>query len=132
MGDFRVHILGCGSALPTMQHYPTAQVVELRDKLFVVDCGEGAQRQLRRQRLDFGRIVGVFISHLHGDHCYGLYGLLSTMGMLGRRRALPVYGPRGIDKFLAPFIEESRSNQGYDNEVHVVDDRTSSVFYEER
>ena len=59
MGDFRVHILGCGSALPTMQHYPTAQVVELRDKLFVVDCGEGAQRQLRRQRLDFGRIVGV-------------------------------------------------------------------------
>ena len=74
MGDFRVHILGCGSALPTMQHYPTAQVVELRDKLFIVDCGEGAQRQLRRQRLDFGRIVGVFISHLHGDHCYGLYG----------------------------------------------------------
>ena len=61
MGDFRVHILGCGSALPTMQHYPTAQVVELRDKLFVVDCGEGAQRQLRRQRLDFGRIVAVFI-----------------------------------------------------------------------
>ena len=89
MGDFRIHILGCGSALPTMQHYPTAQVVELRDKLFVVDCGEGAQRQLRCQRLDFGRIVGVFISHLHGDHCYGLYGLLSTMGMLGRRRALP-------------------------------------------
>ena len=51
MGDFRVHILGCGSALPTLQHYPTAQVVELRDKLFIVDCGEGAQRQFRRQRL---------------------------------------------------------------------------------
>ena len=132
MGDFRVHILGCGSALPTMQHYPTAQVVEFRDKLFVVDCGEGAQRQLRRQRLDFGRIVGVFISHLHGDHCYGLYGLLSTMGMLGHRRALPVYGPRGIDKFLAPFIEESRSYLGYDIEVHVVDDRTSSLCYEDR
>ena len=132
MGDFRVHILGCGSALPTLQHYPTSQVVELRDKLFVVDCGEGAQRQLRHQRLDFGRIVGIFISHLHGDHCYGLYGLLSTLGMLGRRRALPVYGPRGIDTFLAPFIEESRSYLGYDIEVHVLEDRTSTLCYEDR
>ena len=132
MGDFRVHILGCGSALPTAVHYPTSQVVELRDKLFLVDCGEGAQRQFRLQRLDFGRIIGVFISHLHGDHCYGLYGFLSTMGMLGRRRALPVYGPRGIDTVLAPFIEESRSYLGYEIEVHVIDDRRSSLIYEDR
>lgn len=132
MGDFRVHILGCGSALPTTAHYPTAQVVEFRDKLFLVDCGEGAQRQFRRQRLDFGRIVAVLISHLHGDHCYGLPGFLSTLGMLGRRRTLPVYGPRGIDRFLAPFIEESRSYLGYEIEVHVLNDRESSCFYEDR
>lgn len=132
MGDFRVHILGCGSALPTTVHYPTAQVVEYREKLFLIDCGEGAQRQFRRQRLDFGRIVGVLISHLHGDHCYGLPGFLSTLGMLGRRRALPVYGPRGIDRFLAPFIEESSSYLGYPIEVHVLDDRQSTCFYEDR
>lgn len=132
MGDFRVHILGCGSALPTTVHYPTSQVVEFRDKLFLVDCGEGAQRQFRLQHLDFGRIVGVLISHLHGDHCYGLPGFLSTLGMLGRRRALPIYGPRGIDRFLAPFIEESSSYLGYDIEVHVLNDRESTCFYEDR
>lgn len=132
MSDFRVHILGCGSALPTTVHYPTSQVVEFREKLFLVDCGEGAQRQFRLQRLDFGRIVGVVISHLHGDHCYGLPGFLSTLGMLGRRRALPIYGPRGIDKYLAPFVEESRSYLGYDIEVHVLNDRESTCFYEDR
>ena len=103
MSDFRVHILGCGSALPTTVHYPTSQVVEFREKLFLVDCGEGAQRQFRFQRLDFGRIVGILISHLHGDHCYGLPGFLSTLGMLGRRRALPdlwTEGHRHIPSFF--------------------------------
>lgn len=132
MSDFRVHILGCGSALPTTVHYPTSQVVEFREKLFLVDCGEGAQRQFRFQRLDFGRIVGILISHLHGDHCYGLPGFLSTLGMLGRRRALPIYGPKGIDTFLAPFIKESQSYLGYEIEVHVLDDRGSACFYEDR
>ena len=109
MSDFRVHILGCGSALPTTRHYPSAQVVAYRDKLFLIDCGEGAQRQWRALRLDFGRLVAVFISHLHGDHCYGLPGLLSTLSLLGRRRALPIYGPRGIADYLAPFISSSTS-----------------------
>ena len=118
MSDFKVHILGCGSALPTVAHYPTSQIVELRDKLFMIDCGEGAQRQLRLQHLDFGRLVAIFISHLHGDHCFGLPGLLSTLGLLGRRRALPIYGPKGIEAFLAPFIEQNRQYLTYEIEIH--------------
>lgn len=132
MSDFRIHILGCGSALPTTRHYPTAQVLEYRDKLFLIDCGEGAQRQWRAQRLDFGRLVAVFISHLHGDHCYGLPGLLSTLGLLGRRRALPIYGPRGLADYLEPFIRSSKSWLGYEVQVHTLDDRLSGLVYEDK
>ena len=88
MEPFRVHILGCGSALPTLRHFPSAQVVELREKLFMVDCGEGAQLQLRRLRVHFSKVSHVFISHLHGDHCFGLIGMISTFGLLGRTAKL--------------------------------------------
>ena len=132
MSDFQVHILGCGSALPTAVHYPTSQVVELRDKLFMIDCGEGAQRQFRLQHLDFGRLVAIFISHLHGDHCFGLPGLLSSLGLLGRRRAMPIYGPRGLDTFLLPFIEQNRQYLGYEIEIHILDDSIPQLAYEDR
>jgi ribonuclease BN (tRNA processing enzyme) len=78
MEKFELHILGCGSALPTTRHFATSQVVNLRDKLFMIDCGEGAQMQLRKSRLKFSRLNHIFISHLHGDHCFGLMGLIST------------------------------------------------------
>ena len=84
MEPFKIHILGCGSALPTMRHYASSQVVEIRGKLFMVDCGEGTQMQLRRSKIRFTKIQAVFISHLHGDHCFGLMGLISTFGMLVR------------------------------------------------
>ena len=84
MEPFRVHILGCGSALPTLRHNASSQVVEVRGKFFMVDCGEGAQMQLRHTHIHFAKINAIFISHLHGDHCFGLLGLLSTFGMLGR------------------------------------------------
>ena len=70
MEKFELHILGCGSALPTTRHFATSQVVNLREKLFMIDCGEGAQMQLRRSRLKFSRLNHIFISHLHGDHCF--------------------------------------------------------------
>ena len=75
MEKFELHILGSGSALPTTRHFPTSQVVNLRDKLFMIDCGEGAQLQFRKSRLKFSRLNRIFISHLHGDHCFGLLGL---------------------------------------------------------
>ena len=93
MEKFDVHILGCGSAIPTAKHLPTSQVVDLRDKLFMIDCAEGAQLQLRRQKLKFSRLNHIFLSHLHGDHCFGLIGLFSTFDLLGRTSKLHVYSP---------------------------------------
>ena len=79
MEPFKVHILGCGSALPTLQHSASAQIIEMRGKCFMMDCGEGAQMQFRRTHVHFAKINAIFISHLHGDHCFGLLGLLSTL-----------------------------------------------------
>lgn len=95
---FEITILGCGAALPTLRHHPTGQVVNLHDKLFLVDCGEGTQMQLRRYRVKMQRIHHVFISHLHGDHYFGLNGLLSTMHLLGRKKALHIYADKGLEK----------------------------------
>ena len=91
MCKFEINILGCGSALPTLQHYPSSQVLNIRDNLFMIDCGEGVQMQLRRFRLKFNRIGHIFISHLHGDHCFGLVGLVSTLGLVGHSGELTVH-----------------------------------------
>ena len=90
MEKFELHILGCGSALPTTKHVPTSQVLSLRDKLFMIDCGEGTQLQMRKSRLRFSRLGHIFISHLHGDHCFGLMGLISTFSLLGRTAPLHI------------------------------------------
>ncbi|MBO5780653.1 MAG: ribonuclease Z [Muribaculaceae bacterium] len=81
MADFQLNILGCGSATPSLRHIPTCQVVDFRNKLMMIDCGEGAQLAMRRMRLKFSRLTNIFISHLHGDHCLGLPGLLSTLAL---------------------------------------------------
>lgn len=105
MEKFELHILGCGSALPTTRHFPTSQVLNVRDKLFMIDCGEGAQMQFRKSRLKFSRLNHIFISHLHGDHCFGLLGLISTFGLLGRTADLYIHAPKGIEKLFAPMLE---------------------------
>ena len=104
MEKFELNILGCGSALPTTRHFATSQVVNLRDKLFMIDCGEGTQLQFRRSRLRFSRLNQVFISHLHGDHCFGLLGLISSLGLLGRTGDFFVYGPKGIEEVFTPML----------------------------
>lgn len=81
MAKFQVNILGCGSATPSLRHQPACQVIDFRDRLMMVDCGEGAQLAMRRQRLKFSRLRDIFISHLHGDHFLGLPGLLSTLSL---------------------------------------------------
>ena len=81
MEPFKVHILGCGSALPTLRHNASSQVVEVREKVLMLDCAEGTQMQLRKCRVRFNKLSHVFITHLHGDHCFGLIGMISTFGL---------------------------------------------------
>ena len=105
MEKFEVHILGCGSALPTTRHFATSQVVNIREKLFMIDCGEGAQMQLRKSKLKFTRLNHIFISHLHGDHCFGLMGLISTFGMLGRTATLYIHCHAELERLLTPQLD---------------------------
>ncbi|WP_455073096.1 ribonuclease Z [Prevotella jejuni] len=132
MEPFKVHILGCGSALPTLQHNASSQIVELREKLFMIDCGEGTQIQLRRLRIHFSKIIAVFISHLHGDHCFGLPGMISTFGMTGRTAPLHIYAPVAFE----PILEQTLSFfcQGLEFKVvfHAVDTTQNKVVYEDR
>jgi len=100
MEPFKIHILGCGSALPTKKHNPSSQIVEIRGKMFMIDCGEGTQLQLRRSSIPFTGLRAVFISHPHGDHCFGLLGLISTFGLLGRIRPLSVYAPAEMEELV--------------------------------
>lgn len=81
MAQFQLNILGCGSAIPTARHNPSSQIIDIRDNLFMIDCGEGAQLTMRKMRLKYTRLNHIFISHLHGDHCFGLIGLLSSMAL---------------------------------------------------
>ena len=132
MQPFRVYILGCGSALPTLKHMPTSQVVELRDKQFMVDCGEGTQVQLRRSHIHFNRLHAVFISHLHGDHCFGLIGMISTFGLLGRTAPLHVYAPQELEVLLQAQMELFCKGLEFEVVFHAVDTTVMQVIYEDR
>ena len=132
MEPFRVHILGCGSALPTLHHNASAQVVEIRGKLFLVDCGEGTQVQLRRSRLRFTKISAVFITHLHGDHCFGLIGMLSTFGLLGRTARLAIYAPAALENMLKQQMQLFCHDFDYEVDFHAVDTSQQQVIYEDR
>ena len=132
MEPFRVHILGCGSALPTLRHYPSAQIVEVREKLFMVDCGEGVQMQLRRCRVRFTKVGHVFISHLHGDHCFGLIGMISTFGLLGRTAKLHIHANELLGDMLRKQIDFFCHDLGYEVEFHPIDATRRQVIYEDR
>lgn len=132
MEPFKVHILGCGCALPTMRHYASSQVVELREKLFMIDCGEGTQVQLRRSKIRFTKLGVVFISHIHGDHCFGLIGMISTFNMLGRTAPLAVYAPAGLKPVLDNLIDTFCGHLDFDVVFHAVDTTRHQVIYEDR
>ena len=132
MEKFELHILGCGSALPTTRHFATSQVVNLRDKLFMIDCGEGAQMQLRKSRLKFSRLNHIFISHLHGDHCFGLMGLISTFGLLGRTAELHIHSPKGLQELFSPLLAFFCKNMSYQVVFHEFDTKEPVLIYEDR
>lgn len=132
MEKFELHILGCGSALPTTRHFPSSQVVNVRDKLFMIDCGEGAQLQFRKSRLKFSRLNHIFISHLHGDHCFGLLGLISTLNLLVRTASLHIYSPRGLEEQMRPLIEYFNRQMTYPVLFHEFETGQPSLIYEDR
>ena len=132
MEKFEVNILGCGSALPTTRHYPSSQVVNIREKLFMIDCGEGTQTQLRRSRLKFSRLNHIFISHLHGDHCFGLIGLLSTFGLLGRTATMHIHAPEELETLMKPQLDFFCKGIDYKVEFHSFDTHTSTTIYDDR
>ena len=132
MVPFRIHILGCGSALPTTRHFSSMQVVECRGKLFMIDCGEGAQLQLRRSSLSFERLGHIFISHIHGDHCFGLIGLISTFGLLGRHATLHVHAPAALGPMLQAQLDLFFNYDiGYSVEFHPIDTTQSAIIFED-
>lgn len=129
---FKIHILGCGSALPTLQHNASSQVVEIRGKMFMVDCAEGTQTQLRLSKINFQRLQAVFISHLHGDHCFGLIGMISTFGLMGRTAPLSIYGPKELGPVLDMLITTFCDRLSFEVVFHPVDTKTRKVVYEDR
>ena len=132
MEKFDIHILGCGSALPTTRHQATSQVLNIREKLFMIDCGEGAQVQLRRAKLKFSRLNHIFISHLHGDHCFGLMGLISTFGMLERTADLHIHAHADLQRLLEPQLEFFCKGMPYQVVFHPFNPGERTVIYDDR
>ena len=131
MEPFKIHILGCGSALPTLKHNASSQLIEMRGKCFMVDCGEGAQMQFRRSHIHFSKLNAIFISHMHGDHCFGLMGLLSTLGMLGRTSKLRIYAPKDYEPLFRQQVEFFMQTMEYEMEMIPIDTEKQQVIYED-
>src|SRR5688500_331725 len=111
--SFEVTILGSNSALPAHGRHPTSQVINIHDRLFLVDCGEGTQMQIEKYRIRSGRIETIFISHLHGDHFFGLVGLITSYHLYNREKALTVYSPPGLEEIVQMQLSVSNTQLRY-------------------
>ena len=125
-------ILGCGSALPTHKNFPSAQMLEIRDKQYLIDCGEGTQIRMRQMGLKTNRLGHVFISHLHGDHCFGLIGLISSFGMLKRTAELHIHAQADLEKILRPQLDYFCADLAFNVIFHIINPRKHELIYEDR
>lgn len=131
MAKFRINILGCGSASPSLRHLPTSQVIDHRDRLMMIDCGEGAQLAMRRQRLKFSRLGHIFISHLHGDHCFGVPGLLSTLALHEKGSAVTIHTfAEGAD-LLQRIMNYFCGDTPYAIHYNIIKPGQSDIIYED-
>jgi len=124
-------ILGCHSATPRINAFPTSQYLEINNSHFLIDCGEGTQRQMRKYKVGFSKINHIFISHLHGDHFYGLVGLLATLGILNREKELHIYGPKGIKEVTLLQLKISQSHAKYKMIFHELTSKKSELIFED-
>jgi len=127
----KLTILGCYAATPRTITNPTSQVLEIKNRMFLIDCGEGTQVQLRKNKIKFSKINQVFISHLHGDHFFGLIGLISTFSLLGRTTDLHIYGPKGIKEIIILQLRLSNSWTNYGLCFHELESEESEVVFED-
>jgi ribonuclease Z len=126
-------ILGCYAATPRTFTNPTSQVLEINNRLFLIDCGEGTQVQLRKNKVKFSAINQIFISHLHGDHLYGLIGLVSTFNLLNRNNSLTIYGPVGVKEIIKLQLKLSNSWPQYElNFVELSSTESELIFEDDR
>ena len=130
--NFTLNVLGTASALPTTERYPSAQVLDVRGRLFMIDCGEGAQVRLRKAKVSFLKIEHICLSHIHGDHIFGIFGLLSTMGMLGRSSVLNIYAPKSFRPILDFFMTHFGEGVKYEINFVELEMAEPSVVYENR
>jgi ribonuclease Z len=130
--NFELNILGCGSAKPTTRHQPTSQILNVRGKLFMIDCGEGVQAQMQKMGLSMMSVGHIFISHNHGDHVFGLPGLIGTMDLLGRTAELHIHGPQQVGELLDFLQRTYYSDIQYEVLFHPVDTRVHDLVYEDR
>ena len=128
----KLTILGCYAATPRTLTNPTSQVLEIKNHMFLIDCGEGTQVQLRKHKIKFSRINHIFISHLHGDHFFGLPGLISTFRLLGRDKELHVYGPKGIKEAITLLLKLGDSWTNYPLYFHELKSKESETVYEDK
>lgn len=124
-------ILGCYSATPKTFNNPTAQLLDVRGHLFLIDCGEGTQVAFRKSKVKFARVKHIFISHLHGDHFYGLIGLISTFTLLGREADLHIYGPKGIKEIITLQLKLGKAWTNYNLIFHELEAKTSQLLFED-
>ena len=127
----KLTILGCYAATPRTFTNPTSQLIEIRNRLFLIDCGEGTQVQLRKNKIKFSKINHIFISHLHGDHFYGLIGLISTFSLLNRNNDLTIYGPKGIKEIILLQLRLSNSWPNFGLHFHELTSNQSQLIFED-
>lgn len=132
MNEFSVTILGSSSAIPTSTRYPSAQVVSHQYQPFLIDCGEGAQIQLRKNKIRFSKINHIFISHLHGDHFFGLVGLVSSFNLLGRKTDLHIYAPQEIKDVIEFQLNISQSQLHFQIYYHFLNFDTKNLLFENK
>ncbi len=127
----KLNILGCYSATPRTFTNPTSQVLEIKNHLFLIDCGEGTQVQLRKHKIKFNRIKHIFISHLHGDHFFGLVGLISTFRLLGRDADLHIHAPKGLKEVIVLQMKLAQSWTNYNLYFHELTSTSSELIFED-
>tara|TARA_B110001450_G_scaffold198651_1_gene187324 strand:- start:39 stop:953 length:915 start_codon:yes stop_codon:yes gene_type:complete len=128
---FELTILGCGGAIPTLERNPTSQYLNIQDRYFLIDCGEGSQIQLRKYKCKFSKIDHIFISHLHGDHFLGLFGYLSTLSLLGRTTPINIYAPEDLMNLIDAHRDISGKNYNFELNFNTLNFKKTTKLFED-